>query len=52
MRWNRKQALCQQALVRYDKGFVMVAVCMLICIPIVFLIRYKKAEKPAAVADH
>ena len=42
----------QQALVSYDKGFVMVAVCMLICIPIVFLIRYKKAEKPAAVADH
>ena len=42
----------QQALVSYDKGFIMVAVCMLVCIPIVFLIRHKKGQKGKAIADH
>ena len=42
----------QQALVSYDKGFMMVAVCMLICIPIVLLIRHKKGKPMGAVADH
>ena len=43
----------QQALVSYDKGFMMVAVCMLICIPIVFAIRHKKSGGPGKViSDH
>jgi len=42
----------QQALVSYDQGFFMVGMLILICIPIVFLIRYKKTAKAAAVSDH
>jgi len=42
----------QQALVSYDKGFIMVAVCMLVCIPVVLLIRHNKKQKPKAVSDH
>lgn len=42
----------QQALVSYDHGFFMVAILILFCIPIVFLIRYKKQGKTAAIADH
>ena len=42
----------QQALVSYDKGFMMVAVCMLICIPIVLMIRYKKDDKSKVIDEH
>jgi len=42
----------QQALVSYDQGFFMVGMLILICIPIVFLIRYKKTAKAAVVSDH
>lgn len=40
----------QQALVSYDQGFFMVGVLILICIPVVLLIRYKKGGS-APVAD-
>jgi DHA2 family multidrug resistance protein len=40
----------QQMLVSYNHGFFMVACLILICIPVVFLIRYKKGAK-AVVAD-
>ena len=42
----------QQALVSYDQGFFMVGLSILICIPIVFLIRYKKGAPAKAIADH
>ena len=43
----------QQALVSYDQGFFMVGMSIVICIPIVFLIRYKKTVAPAKpIADH
>lgn len=42
----------QQALVSYNQGFLMVGFVILICIPVVLLIRYKKSAKPAVVADH
>ncbi len=42
----------QQALVSYDQGFFMVGILILVCIPIVFLIRYKKTAKPKVIADH
>jgi len=42
----------QQALVSYDQGFFMVGLSILICIPIVFLIRYKKGAPSKAIADH
>lgn len=41
----------QQALVSYNQGFFMVGALILVCIPIVLLIRYKKGAK-AVVADH
>lgn len=42
----------QQALVSYNQGFFMVGCTILLCIPIVLLLRYKKSEKAVAVADH
>ena len=42
----------QQMLVSYDQGFFMVGIFMLLSIPIVFMIRFKKAEKPVAASDH
>ncbi len=42
----------QQAIVSYDQGFFMVGMLILICVPIVFLIRYKKSAKTAVVSDH
>ncbi|MCC6702120.1 MAG: DHA2 family efflux MFS transporter permease subunit [Fluviicola sp.] len=42
----------QQALVSYNQGFFMVGTLILICIPVVLLIRYKKKAKVAVVADH
>lgn len=41
----------QQMIVSYNHGFFMVASLILICVPVVFLIRYKKGAK-AVVADH
>jgi MFS transporter, DHA2 family, multidrug resistance protein len=41
----------QQALVGYNQGFFMVACLILCCIPIVFLIRYKKGKVTVA-SDH
>ena len=42
----------QQALVSYDQGFFAVGILILICVPVVFLIRYKKNAKAAVIADH
>lgn len=42
----------QQALVSYNQGFLAVGFIILICIPVVFLIRYKKQVKPGVIADH
>lgn len=42
----------QQALVSYNQGFLMVGFTILICIPVVLFIRYKKGEKTKAIADH
>ncbi len=42
----------QQMLVSYDHGFFMVAMLILICIPIVLLIRTKKGEKAVVASDH
>lgn len=42
----------QQALVSYNHGFIMVGLVILICIPVVLLIRHQKAQKAAVVADH
>ncbi|MFL5762549.1 MAG: DHA2 family efflux MFS transporter permease subunit [Bacteroidia bacterium] len=42
----------QQALVSYDQGFFMVGAAILICIPVVLLIRYKKGAPAKPIADH
>jgi hypothetical protein len=42
----------QQALVSYDSGFMIVAVCTLICIPVVLMLRHKKTEKAIVPAEH
>lgn len=43
----------QQALVSYDQGFFMVGVSIvLICVPIVLAIRYKKGAAAKPIADH
>jgi len=42
----------QQALVSYDQGFFVVGISILICVPIVFLIRYKKGAPAKPIADH
>lgn len=42
----------QQALVSYNQGFLMVGFVILVCIPVVLMIRYKKGEKTKAIADH
>lgn len=42
----------QQALVSYDQGFFAVGIAILICVPIVFLIRYKKGAKAKPITDH
>lgn len=42
----------QQALVSYNQGFLMVGFVILICLPIVLLIRHQKAGKAAVVSDH
>lgn len=42
----------QQALVSYDQGFLMVGFVILICIPVVLLIRYKKNTEMKVISDH
>jgi DHA2 family multidrug resistance protein len=42
----------QQALVSYDQGFFVVGITILICIPVVLLIRYKRGSPAKAIADH
>ena len=42
----------QQSLVSYDMGFIMVGFVILICIPVVLMIRYKKGEKAKVINDH
>jgi len=42
----------QQALVSYDQGFFMVGMAILVCVPVVFMIRYKKGAKAKMVSDH
>jgi DHA2 family multidrug resistance protein len=42
----------QQALVSYNQGFFMVGIAILMCIPVVFLIQYKKGEKAKPINDH
>ncbi|PBQ33194.1 MFS transporter [Sphingobacteriaceae bacterium] len=42
----------QQALVNYNQGFLMVGFAVLVCIPLVLLIRHKKVEKPEAISEH
>jgi DHA2 family multidrug resistance protein len=42
----------QQALVSYNQGFLVVGFFMLLSIPIVGLIRYKKPKKSTVVSDH
>ena len=42
----------QQALVSYNHGFFAVGFVVLLCIPIVFLIRYKPTKKNKVLSDH
>ncbi len=42
----------QQALVSYNQGFLVVGFFMLLSIPIVLLIRYKKPKQDFVVSDH
>ena len=42
----------QQAIVCYNQGFLNIGFVILLCIPIVLLIRYNKKEKLAVQNDH
>ena len=42
----------QQFLVSYDQGFFMVGLSILLCIPVVLMIRYKKNAAAIVNADH
>lgn len=42
----------QQMLVSYNHGFLMLGLSILFCIPVIFMIRYKKGEKIKTVSDH
>jgi DHA2 family multidrug resistance protein len=42
----------QQMLVSYNHGFMMLGISILFCIPVIFMIRYKKGEKLKSVSDH
>lgn len=42
----------QQALISYNQGFWLIAMCLVFCIPMIFLIRYKKGEKLGKASDH
>jgi DHA2 family multidrug resistance protein len=42
----------QQLLISYDHGFMMLGLTVLLCAPVILMIRYKKGEKLEAVSDH
>jgi MFS transporter, DHA2 family, multidrug resistance protein len=42
----------QQLLLSYNQGFALLAFCLVLAAPLIFLIRYNKGEKTAAVSDH
>ncbi|MFN8397111.1 MAG: DHA2 family efflux MFS transporter permease subunit [Bacteroidia bacterium] len=42
----------QQAMVSYDQGFLLIGFAVLLCIPVVFLLRHRKQGGLAAVSDH
>ena len=42
----------QQMLLCYDHGFMTLGLAVLLCTPVILLIRYKKGEKMEAVSDH
>ncbi|MEO8762338.1 MAG: MFS transporter, partial [Bacteroidia bacterium] len=42
----------QQLLLSYDHGFMMLGLVVLLCAPVILLIKYKKGEKLEAVSDH
>lgn len=42
----------QQMLLSYDHGFFMLGLLVLLCAPVILLIKYKKGEKLKAVSDH
>lgn len=41
----------QGLLVSYNHGFMMVSLLMLLAVPVILMIRYKKSDAPVAVAD-
>ncbi|SEW52612.1 DHA2 family efflux MFS transporter permease subunit [Chitinophaga arvensicola] len=41
----------QQLLVSYNHGFMIVGLIMLLAVPLILMIRYKKSSTPASVAD-
>jgi DHA2 family multidrug resistance protein len=42
----------QQMIVTYNNGFMTLGASILLCIPIIMMIRYKKGEKLESVSDH
>jgi DHA2 family multidrug resistance protein len=42
----------QQVIVSYNQGFLMIASLMLLCLPIIYFIKYKKGANIAIVKDH
>jgi DHA2 family multidrug resistance protein len=42
----------QQMIVTYNNGFMTLGASILLCIPIIMMIRYKKGEKLERVSDH
>lgn len=42
----------QEYLISYSQGFMMLGIGVLLCAPLIFLIRYKKGEKLETVNDH
>jgi len=42
----------QQMLLSYNNGFMMLGLAVLLCTPVILMIRYKKGEKMEAVSDH
>jgi DHA2 family multidrug resistance protein len=42
----------QQLLIGYNHGFMMLGMVVLLCTPVILLIRYKKGQKLEAVSDH
>lgn len=42
----------QEYLISYTQGFMMLGMCVLLCAPLILLIKYKKGEKLEAIAEH